>query len=211
MKNTLVLALLAGGLSAAAAPVTILTVPASDGFLNAKEGAPVMERVVSTMLDSEKNESHSILAGNIWRGQYKGVLEFSLPENMKPLKSAKLRLCTLDQTGCYERKEGGGPELIGFYYLTPEANGRVELGDDKIGTRLETPIFKAGDKISQGKPGFADVTAALRAAREKKSEWIGFRLEAPEAKNSAWRFVSAENQFNKEGALSPALIIEFEE
>ena len=64
---------------AAAETVTVYTVPASDGYLMAKETAPVMEQVVSTVLDSENNQSHSLLAGKIWRNHYKTILEFPLP------------------------------------------------------------------------------------------------------------------------------------
>ena len=196
---------------AAAETVTVYTVPASDGYLMAKETAPVMEQVVSTVLDSENNQSHSLLAGKIWRNHYKTILEFPLPEKTGTVKSARLKLPVLGNSGGYERAEGGMPELRASYYLAPQANGQVELGDDQGGTPLPQPLFPEGAKVDQAHPGVADVTAAVREAIAGKAEYLGFRLEAPGAKNACWRLVSAENQFNKNNQLSPALIIEFEE
>ena len=197
--------------SAPAATIETRTAPAGDGALTDSTGDGIVDRAMSLKADGEDREVHS---GKIWRQNRKAVFEFELPELAAPVGKATLQLWLNGNNGCPPDKEGAsGPDTDLYFYLAPEADGKIELTDDngtKLGRALEAkPVRTAGKPLPAVR---IDVTEAVREAAKAKSRWIGFRLEAaPDAPaGSAWRWRTSEFAAISGRRYNPLLTIEIE-
>ncbi len=192
-----------------AGTLTISALPEGDGLAIDKDLDGIADTASAT---GDKNEAFEVSSGKIWGRNYKAHFEFKLPEGSLKLKCARLEISLNGKFGCHPEKAGAaGPETMLFYYLSPDANGKVELTDDGAGKKIG--VFIGGLPVKDTlKPITCDVTAAVREALEAQSVFLGFRLEAAEnsATNCCWRWRTAEfaNKFGKHHG--PKLIIETE-
>ncbi len=208
MKKFITLIGLAVSLTLTAATVEIL--PATNnanGRLTDIDNDGVIDEAMAGGTDGME-----VNAGKIWGKTNKAVFEFQLPENLGKVKSAKLRLSPNGAEGCYPETAGGnGPECWVFYYLAPEANGKIELSDDN-GEKLQIRIpDKALAKPL--KPIELNVTPALEAAQEAKSQWVGLRLEVSAKESNAdkaWRFRTVKFGEMHGKTSAPTLVLETE-
>jgi hypothetical protein len=191
----------------------VYPVAGADGELIDSKGGGVADKVEATVLDGN-GQALELKAGTIWNAINKAVFEFKLPitDDMSAASIVKAVLAIKSNggNGCYPDKGASVPETVIFAYLAPEANGMVELTDDKIGTSLgallpkDTPLPMKGVNL--------DVTDAVKKAVEAKSSHIGFRIETVPEQDSpgfAWRWRASEfgKKFGK--GHSPALTIDF--
>ncbi len=192
----------------AAATVTVTTQPAGDGVLIDSTGDGIVNQAMSLQADGPDREA---VTGKIWRQNRKAVFEFQLPELATPIKKATLRLSPNGKFGCHPEKEDAhGPETDLYFYLAPEADGKIELTDDtgeKIGRVMEAK--PAERKLNSALPVSFDVTEAVKKAAAAKSGWIGFRLEAAENAPTgiAWRWRTSEFAAASGKQHAPQLII----
>jgi len=208
MKKFITLIGLTVSVALAAATVEILP-PANNanGILTDVDNDGVIDEATTSGADGMETN-----VGKIWGKTNKAVFEFQLPENLGKVKSAKLRLYPNGSEGCYPEVAGGnGPECWVFYYLAPEANGKIELSDDS-GEKLQIRIpDKALAKPI--KPIELNVTPALEAAQEAKSRWVGLRVEISAKESNpdkAWRFRTLKFGEKYDKISAPALIVETE-
>jgi hypothetical protein len=121
---------------------------------------------------------NSVHVGKNWNRNFKSIFEFKLPEMANSFTKATLRLKFHGTYWCYPQKpDAHGPETEIYYYLAPEADGKVELTDDtgvKIGVAIKADPLR--EKTSRYI--YLDVTNAVREAIAQKSTFIGFKLEA---------------------------------
>lgn len=173
-----------------AATAETKTAPETDGCLIDTDNDGIVDKVIAVRTDGEAREA---ISGKLWKQNRKAVFEFKLPEVDKPVKKATLKLFLNGKFGCHPDKEGAsGPETDLYYYLSPEADGKIELVDDngvKLGSALPgKPVESVRKAIT------IDVTGAVQEAAAAKSPWIGFRLEAAPsaADGTGWRWRTAE-------------------
>lgn len=208
-KITLSMILSGLALISSAATFNIPITPNGDGVIVDKDGDGIADQATAT---GDNNGVREISSGKIWGGNYKAHFEFKMPPGELKIKSAKLVLSLNGNFGCHPEKPGSaGPETALFYYLTPDANGTVELTDDGAGQKIG--IFMPGSPVKDPRqPISCDVTAAVREAVTVKSAYLGFRLEASENsdKNSSWRWRTAEFAEKYGKNFYPQLIIETE-
>lgn len=176
--------------SLTAAPLTATTAPETDGCLIDTDNDGIVDKAITVQTDGEAREA---ISGKLWKQNRKAVFEFRLPTLEKPVKKATLKLFLNGKFGCHPEKAGAsGPATDLFYYLAPEADGRIELVDDN-GTKLTTAL--PGKPVQDIRKAVTiDVTAAVKEAAAAKSPWIGFRLEAAAdaAAGTGWRWRTAE-------------------
>lgn len=120
-----------------AATAETKTAPETDGCLIDTDNDGIVDKVIAVRTDGEAREA---ISGKLWKQNRKAVFEFKLPEVDKPVKKATLKLFLNGKFGCHPDKEGAsGPETDLYYYLSPEADGKIELVDDngvKLGAAL---------------------------------------------------------------------------
>ena len=174
----------------AAATLTSRTAPETDGCLIDSDNDGIVDKAITVKTDGEAREA---ISGKLWKQNGKAVFEFQLPALEKPVKKATLKLFLNGKYGCHPEKAGAsGPATDLFYYLAPEADGKIELVDDN-GEKLTSALpGKPVENIR--KPVIIDVTRAVQEAVRAKSPWIGFRLEAAAdaAAGTGWRWRTAE-------------------
>lgn len=174
----------------AAATLTSRTAPETDGCLIDSDNDGIVDKAITVKTDGEAREA---ISGKLWKQNRKAVFEFQLPALEKPVKKATLKLFLNGKYGCHPEKAGAsGPATDLFYYLAPEADGKIELVDDN-GEKLTSALpGKPVENIR--KPVIIDVTRAVQEAVRVKSPWIGFRLEAAAdaAAGTGWRWRTAE-------------------
>jgi hypothetical protein len=197
----------------AASQSVVYPTAGADGVLSGSKAGEVMDKVTATVLDGN-GQVLEIKSGTIWKATYKAVFEFKLPitEGMSADSIAKavLALKSNGGNGCYPDKGASVPETVIFAYLEPEANGMIELTDDKTGTSLGALLPKDTSLPMKGVK--LDVTEAVKKAVAAKSSHIGFRIETVPEQDSpgfAWRWRTSEfgKKFGKGHA--PKLTLDF--
>ena len=136
-----------------AATVETKTAPETDGCLIDTDNDGIVDKVIAVRTDGEAREA---ISGKLWKQNRKAVFEFKLPEVDKPVKKATLKLFLNGKFGCHPDKEGAsGPKTDLYYYLSPEADGKIELVDDngvKLGAALPGKPAGAGAPPNSPKP-----------------------------------------------------------
>lgn len=202
---TLLTVSILGTLPLAAATLTTRTAPETDGCLIDTDNDGIVDKATAVKTDGEAREA---ISGKLWKQNRKAVFEFPLPALEKPVKKATLKLCLNGKFGCHpERAGASGPETDLYYYLAPEADGKIELVDDN-GTKLSTAL--PGKPVENVRKAVSiDVTRAVQEASRAKSAWIGFRFEAAAnaAAGSGWRWRTADFAEANGKQFAPTLII----
>ena len=139
---TLLTVSILGALPLAAATLTTRTAPETDGCLIDTDNDGIVDKATAVKTDGEAREA---ISGKLWKQNRKAVFEFPLPALEKPVKKATLKLCLNGKFGCHpERAGASGPETDLYYYLAPEADGKIELVDDNGTKTLHRPARQAG-------------------------------------------------------------------
>jgi hypothetical protein len=197
--------LLAGALPSHAV-TGIESTPQSDGELIDNDCDGMVDY---TVLPKFKNKiGYSVHVGKNWGRNYKAIFEFKLPDSAKPVTKARLRLAFHGTYGCWPQKPGShGPETETYYYLSPEADGKVQLTDD-AGTLIGTTI--EAKPIGKNQYIYIDVTKAVMEAIAQKSAYIGFKFQASAQSPTGrhWDFKAREfADSQKAPFIGPCLII----
>jgi hypothetical protein len=156
--------------------MTVRTTPPADGVLIDVNQDGIVDKTVATEKDGNALE---LWVGKMPGGVFRPVLEFNLPpgNSSSAINSARLMVFLNGEYGCEPNKSDAfGPECWVWYYLSPDADAKIELTDDAMGERLCT--FLPAKAIAVPRQAvIIDVTEAVRRAMETKSAGIGFRLE----------------------------------
>ncbi len=191
------------------ATVEVKTLPAGDGVLIDTNNDGIVDQVIAVDTDGDCREA---VSGKVRNKNSKALFEFKLPQLSAAPKKAVLKLHLNGKYGCSpDKPDAHGPLTDIYYYLAPEADGKIDLVDDngvKLGVAMEAkPVnFIEGKPLA---PVLIDVTEALKAALKAGSPWLGFRLEAAPGEPSGigWRWRTAEFAAKSGKQYNPTLII----
>ena len=206
MKTTLLTSAIFAASLVNAATTEVRTMPAGDGNLIDTNGDKIADEAASTVLNSKS--VMEVNSGHIWKQTRKAIFEFKLPKEVPDVKKATLVLNVNGKYGTHPDKPGAGPECDLWYYTGENANGAVELADDAVGKKVGKLIEK-GAAVGKSRQVKVDVTVAVNEAMEKKSVFIGFRIQKSETKSpdGVWRWRTSEFGQKYGKKLTPTLIL----